>query len=127
MAASFPDSHEVCAERKEKQASCPCARSRYGVREGDTNTPISDSHFPKYELELFSKCIPPLQDFILQSVREDHAVRWKHSTVALNSVTIIYGFYLRLEPLSLALVGKMSEKYPELFQQSSEAIFLTKG
>lgn len=54
-------------------------------------------------------------------------MRWKHSTVALNSVTVICGFYLRLESLSLALVGKMSEKYLELFQPSSEAIFLTKS
>lgn len=93
----------VQRERRSRPAAPVCGA---GVRERDTNTPISDSHFPKYELEIFSKCIPPLQDFILQTVREDHAVRWKHSTVALNSVTIIYGFYLRLEPLSLALVGK---------------------
>lgn len=37
------------------------------MREGDTNTPISDSHFPKYELEIFGKCIPPLEDFISHS------------------------------------------------------------
>lgn len=125
MAASFPDSHEVCAERKEKQASCPCAWSRC---EGRGHQHTWDSLFPKHELEIFSKCIPPpLQNFIFQTVREDHAARWKHSTVALNSVTIIYGFYLRLEPLSLALVGKMREKYLELFWQSSKAIFLTKS
>lgn len=45
---------------------------------------------------------------------------------ALNTVTITYGLHLRLEPLSLALVGKMSEKRAEPFQQSSETLFLIK-
>lgn len=57
------------------------------------------------------KCILQPQDFILhRQFREDHSAL---GLVALNSVMIIYGFYLRLEPLNLEVVGKVSEKYPE--------------
>lgn len=55
-----------CVQRERRSRPAAPVRGA-GVREGATNTPISGSHFPKYELEIVSKCIPPLQDFVLHS------------------------------------------------------------